>query len=141
MAVNTTPVFVKTPKFGRCSFTNSDSANTKKTIATAGADGTKWPAKICVTSTDTSARVGQLWLTRSATSTLIGSFSVPAASGTDGTTASADLASLLSTCFPVDNDGQRYGFAESGDTLDISFTAQVTSGKEIDCHIPYGNFS
>src|SRR5690349_16610273 len=121
-----TPTFAATPKITPISFTNSDSANTKKTIVTAGSSGTKVVA-VLATSTDTSARTGQLWLTRSATSYLMGSVVVATLAGTDGATATANLmpASLMSM-LPADNDGQRYLFLESGDTLQVSFTAQVT---------------
>lgn len=132
-----TPVLVQTPKITPQSFTNSDSANTKKTIATAGANGAKVVA-VPVSSTDTVARIMQLWLTRSATSYLIASYSVPASSGSDGATATADVLSLIT--LPADNDGQKYLFLENGDTLQISQTTQVSSGKEVDCFAVFGNF-
>jgi len=83
------------------------------------------------TSTDTVARVAQLWLTRLATSYLLASASVAAAAGTDGATATQNLMALIPS-LPHDNDGQPYLFLESGDTLQVSFTTQVASGKEID---------
>ena len=133
-----TIVTVQTPKITPAAFTNSDSANTKKTIATAGASGSKVVA-VNASSTDTSARVGQLWLTRSSTSYLLGSYSVPASAGSDGSTVSADLLSLVPN-LPRDNDGQKYLFLESGDTLQVSFTTQVTSAKEVDVQAIFGNF-
>lgn len=140
MAVTHTAVLVQTPKITPNSWTNSDSANTKKTVATAGANGSKVVGLIA-TSTDTSARVAQVWHTRSATSRLLASVSVPAASGSDGTTAGVNLlGSTLMPGLPVDNDGQTYFFLESGDTLQVSFTAQVTSAKEIDVTCIFANF-
>lgn len=138
--MSSTPVFVGTPKITPVAFTNSDSANTKKTVATAGSSGTK-VVGVIATSTDTSSRTGQLWLTRSATSYLLGSVSVVTLAGTDGSTATANLlpASLMAA-LPRDNDGQPYLFLESGDTLQVSFTAQVTSAKEIDVVAISGNF-
>ena len=140
MAVTATPVFVQNPKITPASFTNSDSANTKKTVATAGANGMKVTA-VLATSTDTSNRTGQLWLTRSATSYLLGSTVVTTLAGTDGATATQNLlpASLMGG-LPRDNDGQVYLFLESGDTLQVSFTAQVTSAKEVDVVAIAGNF-
>lgn len=134
-----TPVFVQTPKITPAAFTNSDSANTKKTIHTAGSNGSK-VVGIMATSTDTSNRTAQLWLTRSATSYLLGSFVVPTLSGTDGTNPSMNLLAGFLLQLPVDNDGQKYLFLESGDTLQVSFTAQVTSAKEIDVTAIGANF-
>lgn len=139
MTVTPTPAFVQTPQLGIASFTNADSANTKKTIATAGANGSKVVA-ITATSTETAnARVAQLWLTRSATSYLLASANVPLNSGFDGATMGANLLALFNG-LPHDNDGQAYVFLLSGDTLQVSFTTQVAAGKEVDVACQYGNF-
>lgn len=139
MAVTATPVFVQLAKIDKAATTNADSANTKKTIVTPGTNGSKVVA-VFATSTETAnARVAQLWLTRSATSFLLGSMNVPVNSGFDGTVASANLFSLM-TCLPVDADGQPYLLLQSGDTLQVSFTTQVASGKEIDVTAIYGDF-
>lgn len=132
MAVSHQAVFAQTPKITPASLLNADSANTKKTIHTAGSNGSKVVA-VTASSTDTSARIAQLWLTRSATSYLLGSVNIPAGSGTDGVVAAVNL--LLSTLIPglpIDNDGQRYLHLESGDTFQVSCTTQVTSAKEVD---------
>jgi hypothetical protein len=139
MSVSHSPVLVQTPKITPAAFTNADSANAKKTIVTAGADGTKVVAVVAA-STDTSARTAQLWLTRSATSYLLGSKTVAIGAGSDGASASANLLELLAAALPLDNDGQHYVLLESGDTLQVSFTAQVTSTKEIDVTAIAGNF-
>jgi hypothetical protein len=133
------PVFVSTPKITPAATTNADSANTKKTIHTAGASGSKVTAVIATSTETANARVGQLWLTRSATSYLLGSFNVPVNSGFDG---SAFGVNALQTIpgLPLDNDGQPYLFLESGDTLQVSFTTQVASGKEVDVFAIAGNF-
>jgi hypothetical protein len=124
--------FLQTVKVTPQSWTNADSANTKKTVVTAGTNGTK-VVGMTATSTDTSTRVAQVWLTRSATSYLLASVSIPAASGSDGTTVGINLmGTTLWPGLPVDNDGQVYLWLQSGDTLKVSFTAQVTSAKEID---------
>lgn len=133
-----TPVLPQTPKFTPAAFTNADSANTKKTIATAGSNGTKVVA-VTAASSDSSARIAQLWLTRSATSYLLTSFNVPITAGSDGSSVSANLMSLWQG-LPRDNDGQSYFFLESGDTLQVSFTTQVTSAKEIDVVAHFANF-
>ena len=108
MAVTATPVFVQAPKITPVAFTNSDSANTKKTIHTAGSNGSK-VTSIIATSTDTSNRTAQLWLTRSAVSYLMGSVVVVTLAGTDGSALTANLLATISG-LPVDNDGQRFMF-------------------------------
>lgn len=140
MALVNVPVFIQNPKAGPVSFSNSDSANTKKTLVTSDADGTK-VVGIIATSTDTSSRVAQLWLTRSATSYLLGSVAVPTLSGTDGVNPTVNLLNTTDLPgLPVDNDGQPYFLLESGDTLQVSFTAQITAAKNAYVTAVFGNF-
>lgn len=139
MAVTHRGVFIQTPKITPISFTNSDSANTKKTVFTAGANGSKVVA-VLAASTDTSNRTAQLWLTRSATSYLLSSTVVTTLAGTDGSQATQDLLTQALYPLPKDNDDRQYLFLESGDTLQVSFTAQVTAAKEIDVVAIAGNF-
>lgn len=138
MAVTHQPVFIQNPKITPAAFTNSDSANTKKTIHTAGSNGSK-VVSILASSTDTSNRTGQIWLTRSAVSYLIASTVVTTLAGTDGAVLTVNMLATVPG-LPTDNDGQRYIFLESGDTLQISFTAQVTAAKEIDVVAMAGDF-
>lgn len=133
-AVTHAGVMAQLPNFTPQAFTNSDSANTKKTIATPGAANTGAPLKVVAVtaaSTDTSDRIAQLWITRSATSYLLTSITVTALSGSNGSLATINLLSLL-TGLPSDNDGQPYFLLMNGDTLQVSFTTQVTTAKEID---------
>lgn len=140
MAVSHQGVYVQTPKITPAAFTNADAANTKKTIATAGADGSKVVA-VTASSTDTSARIAQLWLTRAAVSYLLCSLSVTIAAGSDGAVAAVNLINpTIWPSLPMDNDGQRYFFLQSGDTLQVSFTAQVTAAKEIDVVAVFADF-
>lgn len=139
MAVSHRAVFVQTPKITSVAFVNADAANTKKTIHTAGVNGAK-VLNISASSTDTANRIGQLWLTRAATSYLLASAIVATLAGTEGVTPSQNLIPTSLLTLPVDNDGQPYLFMESGDTLQVSFTAQVTAAKEIDVTCIAGNF-
>ncbi len=92
-------------------------------------------------STDTAARVVQLWLTRSATSYLLVSKSLPIAAGSDGSTPSVNLLDrVIWPGLPLDNDGQPYLFLKSGDTLQASMAVAVTAAKEVDVVTEYGNF-
>lgn len=139
MAVTATPVFVQTPKISVGSLTNSDAANTKKTVCTAGANGTKVVSLIATSTETANARIAQIWLTRSAVSTLLGSVNIPANAGFDGIVYSVNMFSLIAE-LPRDNDGQRYLFLESGDTLQYSCTTQVAAAKQVDAHCVSANF-
>lgn len=139
MAVSNTPVFVKTPKAGVAQILPADTT-TAKTVLTAGADGQKIVA-LLATSTDTAARTLQISLVRSAVVYLLGSVTVAIASGTDGTNPSVDLLSTgLIVGLPTDNDGQRYFYMESGDTLTVASTVAVTAAKVISLIAVAANF-
>jgi hypothetical protein len=135
--MSATPAFVSTPKTTPISILPADTT-TKKTVATAGASGTKVVGLI-VTSTDTAARVVQLFLTRSATNYLLGAWTIPALAGSDGSAGTQDLLNIFSG-LPRDADGQRYFYLESGDTLTVATTTTVTAAKEIDVFALFGNF-
>lgn len=130
------PTFVGTPKITSVKIVNAD-ASTAKTVVTAGASGTKI-VSLVATSDDTSARVIQVSLVRSATSYLIGAVNVPTLSGTDGATQSVDLLNI--TGLPQDADGQHYIFLESGDTLTVTSTSTVTSAKTVTATAVHGSF-
>ncbi len=139
MAVSNRPVFVQLPKITPASIVNADAANTKKTIFTAGVNGAKVTG-VLATSTDTSAVLANLWLTRSATSYLLGSTTIAIAAGTDGAVATQDLLPTSLITLPIDNDGQPYLFLESGDTLQVSLTTQVTATKAVNVTCIGANF-
>ena len=132
MPLSNDPVFVQNPKITPAAFTNADSANTKKTVVTAGANGTKLFA-LTAASSDTAARVVQVWLTRGGTSYLLNALSIPAASGSDGATPNVDiLNNTIWPGIPFDGQAQSFLFLQSGDTLQVSLTTQVTATKEVD---------
>jgi hypothetical protein len=132
MAMATDPVFVQLPKIGPAAFTNADAANAKKTTITAGGNGAKLFA-LSATSTDTVARIMQVWLTRGTLTYLLTAVSIPALSGSDGVTPNVDL--LNNTQWPgLPYDGNAQGFVllQGGDTIQVSLTTQVTAAKEVD---------
>jgi hypothetical protein len=135
--LSATPAFVATPKITPVSILPADTT-TKKTVCTAGASGTKVVA-LLGTSTDTSNRIVQVWLNRSATNYLLASYTLQLASGSDGSTGTQNLLSNIQG-LPRDNDGQIYLFLEFGDTLQVSTTTTVTAAKEIDVTCISGNF-
>lgn len=136
--MSTSPSFFATPKQTPNSWTNSDAANTKKTVVSAGSNGSKIVALLATSTETANARVAQVWFNRSSTAYLLGSMNVPVNSGFDGATPTVNLLALIPS-LPHDNDGQPYMFLESGDTLQVSFTTQVASGKEIDVTAIFAN--
>jgi hypothetical protein len=138
MAVTATPVFVQNPKVTPVAFVNA-TASTKQTIVSAGANGTKVLAMFATSTETATARTFNIWLTRSGTSYLLITYTVPINSGFDGVAAPLNMFSNWPS-LPVDNDGQRYLFLESGDTLQASCTTSITAGKEIDITAVFGNF-
>lgn len=126
----------QTPKITPQNFVQgTDAAGTYKTIYTAGSNGSKIVG-INVTTDDGSAtHVLTLALTRSATDYTIGAYTLPVSAGSDGSTAGVNLLlggpNTLINALPSDNDGQRYLFLESGDTLRLTFATALTSAKRI----------
>jgi len=137
MALTATPVFPQTPILGVQNFKPADASNLK-TVYTAGANGSKVVA-LTATSTETaSARVAQVWITRSAVSYLLTSVNIPVNSGFDGITPAIDLLTqAILPSLPFSGgaggfDGQTFLYLQSGDTLQVSMTSTITAGKEID---------
>jgi len=125
-----TPAFPATINDGLVAIANADASNLK-TLLTPGSNGTKVTA-INLSSTDTSSRIIQVWITRSAVNYLLGSVTLPALAGNDGVTGTIPvLSSSLIPNLPVDNDGQAYLLLKNGDVLSISSTTTVTSAKNV----------
>src|SRR5437868_186174 len=124
--------FPITPKAGVVQINNGN-GTTAQTLMTGGSTGTKIVG-LNLANTDTAAKIAQIFLVRSSTSYLIGSVSVPAGAGNDGSTAAVNaLSSAMVPGLPVDNDGNRYLFLQSGDTLTVGVTVAMTSGKLMHC--------
>lgn len=137
MAVTPNSVITpQTPKMTPQNFVQgTDSAGTYKTLYTAGANGSKVVGIVMTTDDGSASHVVSLAITRSATDYVIGAYTLPINSGTDGSTAGVDLLaggpSGLIRGLPVDNDGQTYLLLESGDTLRATFATALTASKRI----------
>lgn len=90
MAKNFKPVFVLNAAIGAVSFANADSTNAKVIIAAQATEGTR-VEKLLATSDDTSPRIMALELFDGSTAYVIGTITVGALSGTDGSAASVNL--------------------------------------------------
>jgi len=127
MAVNTKPMFVGKTNGKGTTWTNSDAANTKKTIFTGGASEGSMLTAIAVTSSDTSDRVFNIYLNDGSTDFLIGSKTVTAGVGV----AAASGLNLLAdtTAFPwLSPDGLLVPY---GWVVKLENATQVTSGKTV----------
>lgn len=131
MAKSTSLPFTQDINNGFAAFTNADAALTAKTLFTADADDEVVKC-IQIASDDTSARVVDLLINNGSTDYLLGSVSVPAASGTNGTTAAVDaLAAGLFPGLPMDAVGKRVLPLKGGYALKVRNQAQITAAKTL----------
>jgi hypothetical protein len=136
MAVTATPVFIQTPKITPQSFVQgTDAAGAYKTLFTAGANGSKVVSIMVNTTDNTATHLLVLVLQRGGVNYTLIYYTLPVNVGGDGATAGIDLLAggpaNLFVGLPVDNDGQRYLFLESGDSLQLLYNTALTAGKSI----------
>jgi hypothetical protein len=130
MAKSTNLNFTQNVKLSGAKIAPADTTSLK-TLFTAGTDDAVVKA-INVQSTDTAARVVQLWVNDGTTDFLIGSVNIPLRSGDNGTAASIDLlGGTLMPSLPYDANGKRVLPLPSGYILKVNSQATVTSAKEI----------
>jgi hypothetical protein len=133
------PFFFATPRRDSVQITTATGTGWS-TLVAGGASGTK-VVSIGAVSESTAAQVVQLSLLRDATNYVLGSVSVAASAGNDGTVAAANL--LSSTLLPflaTDNDGQKYLFLSStADALQVKTTVAVPTGRTIHIGADGGN--
>lgn len=133
------PNFAAVPKIALQQILNAD-ASAWKDLVTAGSSGSK-VAAVMAASDDTSARVVQLSVLRSAVNYILGSVNVPIASGTDGAAVGVNLLNLTSIPgLPIDSDGQPYLLLQSGDKLQVKSLTTVTSTKIVHVSAVVGDF-
>jgi len=139
MAVTETPIFPQTVVNEIQKIENADGTSLK-TLITAGADGTRIDA-IILTSTDTSHRDLQLFITISGTDYLLATTTVQANSGNSNTIPSINLlASFNMVSLAVEANGNKVLFLKSGAILKIKTTTTVTAAKEVVALVVGGNF-
>jgi hypothetical protein len=130
MAKATDLNFTQNLKLSAAKITNSDGSNLI-TLFTAGTEDSVVKA-INVQSTDTAARVVQLWVNNGSSDFLIGAVNIPLRSGDNGTAATVDLlGGTLMPSLPYDANGKRVLPLPGGYILKVNSQATVTSTKEI----------
>ena len=142
MAVTASPAFVQSPKVTVQNFVEgTDAAATKKTIYTGTTNGSKVVAISAASDADETHLVS-VYITRSAVDYYLCAGTIVATGA--GTATGIPPLDLLFLCpsLPVDNDGQRYLFLNTGDTLRATFATAFTgsSGHRIDITVVAGDF-
>lgn len=122
MAANTSPIFEEVPKNEGVQFTSADTTS-KKTLVTAGADGTRIDSIPCSTN-DTAAVNLAFYLSDGSTDFYIGNVTLAAGSGYT-TVARVDAIATLSPTLG-------YLTIENGWTLKLNCVATMTAAKTTD---------
>jgi len=130
MAKSTDLNFTQTLKLSGAKITPTETT-TLVTLFTAGSEDAVVKS-INVQSTDTAARVVQLWVNNGSADFLIGAVNIPLRSGDNGTAAAVDLlGGTLLPSLPYDSNGKRILPLPAGYILKVNSQATVTSAKEI----------
>lgn len=128
MAVNTQPIFAKSPNNAEVTHVPADTT-TKKDVCVAVTDGTKLLAINC-TSDDTSTVEMEVYLYDGTTAYLLGTKDVPTLSGTDGVTPSVNL---LDPTYITGLDDDGHLFIKSSYKVQVAPKATVTTAKTVTC--------
>lgn len=130
MAKSTTLNFTQNVKLSGVKILPADTT-TLKTLFTAGTDDSIVKA-INVQSTDTAARVVNLYVNDGTTDFLIGAVNVPLNSGNTGAVAAIDLlGGTLLPSLPYDANGKRILPLPAGYIVKVSSQTTVTAAREI----------
>lgn len=129
MAANTSPIFVKNITGKGTAWTNSDAASTKKVITpTIGAEGTRVHF-VSATSSDTVNRDFNLYLNDGTTDFLVGCVTVPAGSGSSGSSATLNLSQQTLQLTFLASDGSI--LVPTGWSIKAENATQVTAAKQV----------
>lgn len=130
MAGTATPIYPQTVKNYIGQILPADTT-TNKTIATGGTNGTRINS-INISSTDTSNRTVNIYITISGTSYLLTTLSIPLSSGNAATTVPIDLLRHLQAGpLAYDANGNKELTLQANATLDMACTTTVTAAKAI----------
>ena len=129
------PIYPGTIKNAALDVENAD-GTTVQDLLTAGTNGARVNF-ISVVSDDTSDVVLDIIYNDGTTDYIIGAITIPAGSGTDGTTPSVSV--LNSTDLPFLGEDLAY-FLEGSDKIRIAAQAAVTSAKKVSLVASYGDY-
>lgn len=133
------PVFIGAAKAAAQVVVNADGTNWKDLLVP-GANGSK-VVSILATTNESAERLLQISLLRGGVNYWLASVLVPPNAGLDGDTPTVDVLNALALPgLPIDQDGQRYFFLESGDKIQVGVGgAAVTATKTIWITAFFGN--
>jgi len=135
MVASVDPIFLKNTNNPLVAIVNADGVSVKQ-IFTAGADGGA-VTELSAVSDDTSAVIITIGINDGVTSFPIGEVSVPAGSGTDGTTPAKNL--LDATALPIlDTDGSL--ILQAAHVLEVNAKVAVTATKTVNVSGVGGNY-
>jgi hypothetical protein len=130
MAKSTNLNFTQNLKIGQATIVNADST-ALKSVYTGSANDSVVKA-LQIVSDDTSARVINVYVNNGTTDYLLGSVSVAAASGTNGTAAAIDLlGGTLMPGLPYDANGKRVLPLPASYVLKVSTQVAITAAKTV----------
>lgn len=143
MAVTSTPIFPQTPQDWPVQILPANTT-AQVTLVTAGANGSK-VEMLNVASTDTSARVVQLFINDGSTSYLLCTVNIPANAGNTSGTVSVDLLNIKNNttgciALPYDTCGNQYLYVKNGYTLKVASLTTVTTAKALNFLAMGGDF-
>lgn len=131
MAGTSTAIFPQTVKTFVAQILPADTT-TKKTLVTGGTNGTKIEA-LMLTSTDTTSRDVQFWMTSGGTDYLLCTISAILSSGNTNSAATIDvLRHAMFQGLSYDSNGNKILYVASGCVLKVACLTTVTAAKEID---------
>jgi len=132
MAVTATPIYPQTIVTG-VGVINNASGTTAQTIVTPGTNGSKIEA-IFVTNTDTATYTVTLNVVVSSTTYVLGTFSVPASTGSSTSAPTLNALLLINPTLgilPRDANGNTFLYLASGATITAAVSSTVSSGKQL----------
>lgn len=140
MAVSNKPIYAKAINSGRVQILPATLSNFV-TVLTPGADGSR-VERILMTSTDTTARDVQFYVSVGGIDYLIGTVTLPANSGFVNSIPSLNALAhaQLSSALSSDNNGNRYLQLKFGEVLRAKTLTTVTAAKIVNIQAAGGDF-
>lgn len=132
MPKTTTLPITQTVAFGTANWTNSDPANTAKTVLTAGPNDTVVKCIQAMSTETANARVLDVLINDGSADQWLGAINVPVNSGFNGTVTAVDLLNpQILPGLPYDANGKRVLPLKANHSVKVRNQSQLASGKEI----------
>lgn len=138
MAVTATPIFQQSVGWAGTAYTTASSTSTH---VTGGTNGTR-VSSLTAYSNSTSAHVFIVGVSTGGASFYVGSLSIPASAGSDGSTPAANMLSpLVIPGLPLDSNGVPYiSLPSSLYSLTLTASSAINTGKQVTFTSMYGSY-